>query len=107
MHTGSVIIVVSYSPVASHSTILVMGCEKKLECVFYPDHCGVPERHHKFWTRAAYKALGRTAMRFREHPDNIDIVMPCEHRIIHLTQLPPPIPTLEYMENWLAEKKKQ
>lgn len=76
------------------------GCPK-IDCVFYPRYCGEEHKHHRFWPRSAYEKLGDIAMKFREHPLNIDLIRPCEHRLLHLTQQPPEIPPQSHMESFL------
>lgn len=73
----------------------------KIDCVFYPRFCGERHKHHRFWPETTYRKLGDIAVAFRNHPKNIDLIKPCDHRELHLTQQPPEVPPLPHMRAFL------
>ncbi len=74
-------------------------CEPNPECKFYKNDSCYRNRHHIWYPRNQYQTP--LEKRFRNHPDNIQIMCRMAHELIHLTQEPPEKPLPEVMRLFL------
>jgi hypothetical protein len=59
----------------------------------------VVTRHHIYHPSNDYTSS--IERRFRNHPDNIEDLPWCEHKLLHAKNDPPPKPSIEYMAGFL------
>jgi hypothetical protein len=71
------------------------------DCRYYPS-CYADE-HHFYWPKKRYK--GDLAKKFRNHPDNREVICRQDHDDIHSKRNPPPKPTAQEMALWLLNRR--